>query len=390
MAQVGLDDCQRAPGLKVLFLRKVLKSAAESFDDLVRRVFAHIPHDMRDGRVVFENESRILIGGFNNERDIDKYLGIEYDVIVIEESTQLTGEKRDKIRGSLRTSRLDWRTRMYESTNPDGIGHSAFKELYIQPFRSRTENKTRFFPSTYRDNPLLPKEYIEYLQSLKGSLGSAWRDGDWDVFSGMSFPQFDPDLHVIQPFQIPAHWPKWRAIDWGTGAPFCCLWLAKDLDRNRVFVYREIYQNRLTDREQARLVKELTPPDERITITYADPSMWSTKNLQGVWGSTADEYAAEGIILTKANNDRIGGKRNVDRILATLPDGRPGVQFFDNCTHIAEQLASLVSAKKNPEDVDTTLEDHAYDAFKYGLTNQPREKKDVAKQPSALFKSRSL
>lgn len=368
-AQVALDDCQRAPGLKVLFLRKVLKSAAESFDDLTRKVLMHQAHNPTDGRVEFPNGSRILIGGYNTERDIDKYLGIEYDVIVLEEGTQITGDKKDKIRGSLRTSRSDWRARWYESTNPGGIGHADFKAKYVTPYRQGRQGRTRFFPATYRDNPFLKPEYIEYLEGLQGTLGQAWRDGDWDIFEGMAFPAWNPEKHVIKPFPIPQHWPKWRATDWGSHAPFCTLWLTKDPDTGRIFVYREVYQRGLTDRQQARLIRENTPPTEAINVHYADPSMWASKNMDGLWGDTATEYAKEGVILSKANNDRILGKRMVDRYLADSADGRPGLQIFETCPDLVKQMGDLVSAKNNPEDVDTDLEDHAFDTLKYGFTN---------------------
>ena len=71
MAQIGIDDCQRAPGLKALFLRKTKMSASESLDDLVRRVFHGIKYDYTpsQGKVTFPNGSRILIGGYQNEAD---------------------------------------------------------------------------------------------------------------------------------------------------------------------------------------------------------------------------------------------------------------------------------------------------------------------------------
>jgi phage terminase large subunit len=382
MAQVGLDDCQRAPGLKFLFLRKVMKTAGESFDDLVRKVFAHVKCSVTNGRVVFpDTGSRILVGGYNNESDIDKYLGVEYDGVVVEEATQLTEEKYNKLMGSCRTSRQDWRTRKYLSTNPGGIGHVHFKKKFVLPYRAGTQQYTRFFPATYRDNPLATPEYIRYLLSLPGKLGKAWRDGDWDIFEGVAFPQFDPSgdptSHVCAPFELPESWARWRSVDWGSGKPFSAHWYAKDLQSDRIFVYREVYQAHLSDTEQARLIRAQTPPTEQITVTYADPSMWTEKTKQGQWFSSADEYAAEGVVLTKANNQRIQGKRNVERVLANLPDGRPGLVIFDNCEHLIDQLTNLVLDEHNVEDVDTKQEDHAYDDLKYGLTQEQAPEEDV-------------
>src|SRR5262245_58410277 len=45
LAQLAVDDCQRYEGLKCLFLRKVGKSAKESFEDLRPKVLGRVPHE---------------------------------------------------------------------------------------------------------------------------------------------------------------------------------------------------------------------------------------------------------------------------------------------------------------------------------------------------------
>ncbi len=138
-AQVALDDCQRIPGLKVLFLRKVSKSANEAIEDLRTSVLFQTPHQFREQKstIVFPNKSRIIIGHFQHEKDIDNYLGLEYDVIVIEEATQLSQSKVDKIKTCNRSAKKGFRPRRYYTTNPGGIGHSWFKTKFIVPFRKR-------------------------------------------------------------------------------------------------------------------------------------------------------------------------------------------------------------------------------------------------------------
>jgi phage terminase large subunit len=245
--------------------------------------------------------------------------------------------------------------------------------MFIEPHRAGTETITRRFFSSYKDNPFINQEYKQYLESLTGDLAKAWRDGDWDVFAGQAFPAWRYECHVIK--QMPdgwERWVKWRAIDWGYSNPWCCLWLTRNPDNGRIIVYREAYATRLTDRQQAHMILDMTPPGERITITYADPAMWSSKNLQGIVTSTADEYASEGVPLTRADNDRLSGKRKVDRLLESLPDGLPGLQVKDTCVNLIRTLPALVYDDVKVEDIDTELEDHAYDALRYGLT-QARE-----------------
>jgi phage terminase large subunit len=282
--------------------------------------------------------------------------------------------------GSMRTSRDDWRPRMYLSTNPGGIGHHWFKSRLVLPARTHKETNTRFIFSTYKDNAFLNSEYIQYLEGLKGHLGRAWRDGDWDVFEGQAFPMWNYDEHVIPAFELPEDWFKWRGIDWGFTAPFSCLWAARDPDSRRIFVYRELYRTGLTVPKQTQFIREYTPPTEKIAITYADPSMWAKKTQSDIITTTADEYAMGGVPLTKADNDRLAGKRKLDALLSLALDGLPGIQIFENCENLIRTLPALTYDPAHPEDVDTEQEDHGFDSLKYLLTNTNQGQKQAPRQ----------
>jgi phage terminase large subunit len=369
IAQVCLDDCQRAPGTKWLFLRQTERAAGESFGDLVNRVLRGIPHKENSEKITFPNGSRVLIGGYKDENDIDKYIGVEYDGIVIEEGTQLTGDKIEKLRGSLRTSKDNWVPRMYITTNPGDIGHAYFKERYVVPNRQHKETVTRRFFSSYKDNPFINQEYRTYLEGLTGDLAKQWRDGDWDVFAGMAFSQWRRDRHVVKPFEIPAHWIRITGTDWGFSNPFSSLWSAKNPDNGRIVIYRGIHERALTDPQQAELIKSSEDPGEKIIKRYADPSMWAKKTQGTTATSTAEVYASHGLYLTPAVNDRIAGKRKVDRLLGDIPDGQPGLLIFESVFDLPRTLPSLTYDKLHPEDVDSSGDDHDYDALRYLLTD---------------------
>ena len=146
LAQMGADDCQRAPGLKCLLLRKVGKSNLESFEDLRRRLFGALPHEFSAYRGIlhFANGSRIIAGHFQCEKDIDAYLGLEYDIIGIEEATTLSHRKHQDISTCCRTSKPTWRPRIYSTTNPGGVGHGWYRTRFIVPFQAGKEIDTRF------------------------------------------------------------------------------------------------------------------------------------------------------------------------------------------------------------------------------------------------------
>src|SRR5262252_7599845 len=154
LAQMGADDCQRVPGLKCLLLRKVGKANLEQFEDLRRRLFGRLKHEFSAYRGVlsFKNGSRIIAGHFQAEKDIDAYLGLEYDVIGIEEATTLSSRKHQDISTCCRTSKPNWRPRIYSTTNPGGVGHAWYRTRFVVPFLQGKEAETRFVPARVTDN----------------------------------------------------------------------------------------------------------------------------------------------------------------------------------------------------------------------------------------------
>lgn len=316
-----------------------------------------------------------LGGGVIALRNLDdpsKYQSAEFGFIGIDELTKVDFRTFEILRGSLRWPGIS-RPGFIAATNPGGIGHLWVKQLWIdKQFPSNLaplKHEFHFVQSLPSDNPYLDDQYWTDLNTLSDDLREAWVYGNWDVFAGMAFPSWSRERHVIQPFVLPDWWPRWRAIDWGSSKPFCCLWFAMDPDSNRIYVYREVYQTDLTDVRQAKIIKESTPPNETIYATYADPSMWARKNMDDRVTTTADQYREQGVMLTRADNDRLSGKRKVDRLLGSLPDGSPGIVIFSTCQNLIRTLPALPYDTINVEDVDTKAEDHAYDALRYGLTN---------------------
>src|SRR5438552_3235716 len=99
LAQMGADDCQRAPGLKCLLLRKVGKANAEHFEELQRRLFVGLKREFSayKGLLRFGNGSQIQAGHYQAEKAKENYLGLEYDVIGSEEATTLSARKHQDI-----------------------------------------------------------------------------------------------------------------------------------------------------------------------------------------------------------------------------------------------------------------------------------------------------
>lgn len=408
-SQVALDDCLRIANLKALFLRQTGKAARESLEDLILRAIAgkaKYEYNSSTGMLKFANGSRVLLGGFENEKDIDKYIGIEYDLIAIEEENQLTEEKVTKLKGSLRTSKANWRPRLYTSFNPGGIGHLYIKQTFIDPYRTNTETRTRFVPSTYKDNPYLNREYIEYLEGLKGSLGKAWREGNWDTFEGQYFAEWNFEKHVAKPFTLPQPWKKYRSYDHGRTAPACCKWYALDYD-GRVWVYRELYVaglnvdqiadhiQRLSGAVQDPITKKWTG-GESYEYSVADPSIFSRSGMVDAYGgqTIAESFARQGITFIPGSNRRVDGWNLVHKYLFWDANTEPLLKHFDTCYNSIRTYPVQIHDELHPEDLDTDGEDHAIDPDRYlimslheGKTTKPKteaeQKLDQMKRQSS-------
>jgi phage terminase large subunit len=375
-AQLALDDCRRQPGLKGLYLRKVGKQAREQFDDLRRSVLVDVPHgyNRQAGIVSLWDDARIFIGHFKSEGDIDNYLGIEYDVILIEEATTLSESKYRALRDSNRTSKPTWRPRVYLTTNPGNIGHVWFKQRFVEPYQLGEELFTRFVPATVDDNRLVDVGYKRKLEENSGWKLRAYRYGDWDIAAGQYFSTFDRTLHVIEPFPIPSAWWSWLAMDYGFVHPTVFVLLTMDGDGN-VYVVDEHVQSRWLPERHAEGVRAMLARhavgDSVLSRIPAGTDVFAKTSERTI----ADQYAALGLRLVPADTDRINGAAEIARRLGDIDHGiDPSLYIFNRCARLIECLPAMQHDQHRPEDVlkwdvdeDGKGGDDPYDCLRYGL-----------------------
>ncbi len=399
LAQMGADDCQRYPGLKCLLLRKVGSAIREALQDLRQKTLRNVPHRFIEskGILLFPNGSQIILGHFKDEKDVDKYLGLEYDVIGVEEATTLSESKYEMIRTCCRTSKPGWRPRIYLTTNPGGLGHAWFKRVIVEPFRKGIQQWTRFIPATVRDNAFVNKEYRRTLEALTGWKRRAWLDGDFDIAAGQFFTTFRRDVHVVGeesstrsvPDALPLHWRVWLALDYGFTHYTVCYLLAEDGDGN-VYIWDEHAERRWLIPRHADAIKAMLARHnvriERLSTFVAGHDVFSMRDE----GETiADKYAKEGLPLLPAVIDRINGAAEIlDRfgdVEATNAQGEaapmpPSLFIHERCVRLIECIPTLQHNPTRPEDVlkiDCDEEgkggDDAYDGGRYGIMEARRQ-----------------
>lgn len=381
LAQMAVDDCQRFPGLKCLLLRKVGKANKENFEDLLRRVLRFIPYTYNrgEGILYFKNGSRIVLGHFQHEKDIDAYLGIEYDVIGVEEATTLSSSKYKTIRSCCRTSKEGWRPRMYSTTNPGGVGHSWYKARFVDPAKRGDQKKTVFISATVDDNSFVNKEYEDVLNSFTGWQLRAWRFGDWDIAAGQFFTNFRSDVHVVH-WGIEteqAGWRFWGAMDYGWTHYTTFYLMAKDGDGN-VICLDEHAERKWLPKRHVDAIKALL---ERHGLTFnhlrrvvAGGDIFRP-DKEGA--TIAEKYKEFGLTIHAANDDRING---AGEILTRFGDVdaetpiEPRLFIHERCARLIDCIPSLEHDPHRPEDVlkvDTDDDglggDDPYDGFRYGV-----------------------
>jgi len=368
----------------------------------------------------YGNGSIIEYGYCARDEDVGQFMSAEYDFIGFDEATQFTPYQMLMISGRLRTSKKmaasGVRTHVMFATNPGDRGHTFLYQMLVGPTQygkyavvydvsngfedppivrlvelpedleelekleiehdPNNHLVVAFVPSTVVDNPYIDPTYKKHLSMLPETERRQKLMGDWDTFSGQYFVEFQRDIHVIPPFPIPDSWQKYRGVDFGTANPYCCLWGAVDPADGTMYIYREAYAKNLTAAQQARAIKGLSvsteDKPENYVMSVGDPSMFN--NTAGTGTTVAGQYNSNGVILTRAKNQRIGGWQNVRRYMAPSPvDSVIRLKIFDNCVNLIRTLPQMRHARTNPEDLDTKDEDHAVDALRYLLGCRPYE-----------------
>jgi len=376
-------------GIQILLLRRSFPELRENHINPMRRILKGIAsYKEVTKEFVFKNRSRIKLGYLADDSDVLQYQGQSYDCVGMEEATQFTELQYLAMTECCRVSGMmkeSFVPRMYFTCNPGGVGHQWMKRLFIDREYRSGEDKDDyvFIPSTVYDNEFIMKnnpEYIKTLQSLPPIRRRAMLEGDWDAFEGQFFPEFDNDIHIVSPFEIPQDWIRFSAFDYGLDMT-ACLWFCYPPDRSCIYVYREFCKPDLIVSEAARSIASLSQ-GERIRYYSASPDLAGRRQESGCSGFDIMARAGLGGIVS-ANNDRINGWRRVREYLKPQEGSREvKMKIFSTCTCLIRSLPRLIFDKTRTEDASTHPHEftHAPDALRYGLMSLPFSPGDTVKK----------
>lgn len=391
----------RYPGIKIMIVRRTYPELRQNhITTMSRDLYGIADYRSSAKELVFINSSIIFYRYCRNVADLDKFQGLECDVLFIDEATQFTEEMYDRIKACVRGVN-NFPKRIYLTCNPGGVGHTWVKRLFIDRAYRTDENPEDYFfiKSLATDNKALMEkdpDYIRKLEALPPKLRRAWLEGDWDIFEGQFFEEFtdDPDhyedrkwTHVIEPFEVPRDWTLYRSFDFGYSKPFSCDWWAIDYE-GRAYLVLQLYGCTGTPNDGVkwdpdRIFSEI----HRIEAEHrwlkgkqihgiADPSIWDASR-----GSAIIEAADRNFVhFYPGDNKRIPGWMQCHYRMRFDPEGKPMVYFFNTCRHAVRTLPLLQFDEHRPEDLDTTGEDHFADSFRYFCMARPMKPEKIEEE----------
>lgn len=399
-------------GIRILIVRRTYPELIANHIRILRPLCVGTgaaKYNDRDKVLTFRNGSVIEFKYCARDSDLDVFQGIEYDVMFLDEATQLSEYQMVTIKACLRGVN-GFPKRIYYTCNPGGQGHAYIKRLFIDREYAAGENpeEYEFIQSLVTDNKALMEsqpEYLQQLEALPEKLKKAWLYGEWDIFEGQFFEELrlkvtEDDLytHVIKPFEIPRRWTIYRSYDFGYAKPFSCGWWAVSED-GVLYRIAELYGctnepnegvKWIPDKqfeEIARIEREHPLLKGKKILGVADPSIWDTSRGESV----ADTAAKHGIYFTPGDNKRIAGWMQVHYRLAFDENGYPMMYVFDTCKAFIRTMPLLTYSATNAEDLDTSQEDHVSDEVRYMCMARPIKPrvnipKPIRDDPLNMFK----
>ena len=368
------------PKSKQLILRRTFPELEKS---LIRVALQMYPREVYTYNAskhigVFKNGSIIDFSYCAAENDVYRYQSAEYDVIRFDELTHFTEQMYIYLISRVRGAN-GFPKQVKSSTNPGGVGHAWVKERFIDigapdTVHSCQAGRRIFIPSKIQDNRFLlnaDPDYLNRLKNLSEKDQKALLYGDWDIFEGQYFTEWNREHHVVAPFPIPESWRRYFTMDYGLDM-LAGYWIAVD-EVGNAYVYREIYRSGLIISEAARAIHDLD--DEGVYAYLAPPDLWNRRQDTGK--SAAQIFAENGVALVRAQNDRVQGWMALHEWLTPQKNefGEicPRLRIFSNCVNLIRTLPSVISDPKNPNDVSKEPHEltHAPDAIRYFVAGRP-------------------
>lgn len=260
--------CLQKPGVRCLVVRKTHASLTSSTLVTFRKnvaaeaLAAGVVHfyggsAQEPAAFRYANGSTIVVGGLDRA---SRLLSTEFDLAFVDEAIEVTEEDLDTIVTRLRNGRLSYQ-QLIMATNPGPPTH----HLKVRADAGRCV----ILYSRHEDNPRMysggdwtpyGRDYLARLETLTGARYERMRWGKWVAAEGQVYEEFNPAVHVVDRFDVPAEWVRWWTVDFGYNHPFVWQHWAQDGD-GRLYLVDEIFRTQTLVEDHARAILAHVAPD---------------------------------------------------------------------------------------------------------------------------------
>lgn len=336
--------------------------------------------------IQFMNGSEII---FRHLEEPDKLKSLNLGFFYIDEASDVHEDVFHQLQGRLRLATVARRCG-FVTSNPKGkdwlyrkfklphlklmeaiekyriTNDPADRELVIKWAKMARKYHLVQAPST--ENTYLPEEYVEnLLESVSDEYAARYISGEFCAFEGMVYKKFvnapgAARSNVIDPFEIPSHWIRYRGIDFGFTNPFVCLWAAYDPVYNAFYFYDAHYEKEKLLSYHAEAINKR---GGTYKATFADHDAQDRAELE-----------TKGITTVAANKAIVSGIEVVNSYFVPKSDGKPRIFFFNTpeMQMVLQEIEAYRypegnSLKHNPDEEPIKKDDHAMDAMRYIVYN---------------------
>lgn len=410
------------PGIRCLIVRKTAvslgattlvtferKVAAEALAAGLVRWYGGSTREAASYR--YSNGSVIVVGGMDRP---ERVLSSEFDLVFVDEATELTETDWETLGTRLRNQVLSWQQQI-AACNPVHPTH------WIKQRADR--GAMVMLNSRHRDNPAYVNEdgtlteagrdYMAKLDALTGVRRLRLRDGLWAAAEGLVYEEFDPVVHLVDRFTPPDDWPRWWSVDFGYINPFVCQFWAEDGD-GRLYLYREIYYSGRLVEDHARQILRLVRRCEqccgskaadhdchdcrKCRLVWAEPrpravicdhdaeDRATLERHLGIPTAPAKKTVTDGIQAAQARF-RVAGDRRPRLLIMrdALVERDPKLEEAKRPCCTAEEIPGYVwqsSPGKPPKEAPVKENDHGADAMRYVVAARDLVGSSVVRSPA--------
>lgn len=406
----AIKERRYGPAFNAIMFRKTTVSSEDAIDRS-KQIYRPLGGKFNESKLIWKmpNGGRVGFAYLDSVEDAAEYQGRNLTDAWVEEAGQYPDPAPiDRLFGVLRSA-SGVPVQLILTANPGGAGQQWIRQRYnLVPFPRQpkvvarelpdgSQHRMAVIPSRITDNKILldgDPQYLSRLQLVGGkALVKAWLEGDWSAIEGAFFDEWSEARHVIPPFELPSHWMRFRSGDWGSAKPFSIGWWAVASDderhpmtglvipRGAMVRYREWYGCvpgsantglKLTAEEVGAGITEREKGD---TIQYGvlDPSAFAQDGGQSI----AERMVPYKVYFRAADNKRVsqrgamGGWDIMRQRLKGDEEGRAMVFCFSTCRDSIRTIPILQHDEARPEDLDTDMEDHAADDWRYAMMSRP-------------------